>query len=216
VERIQIILLNTRRKLIRVEQLLPRQQDTCWCIRARYSAPPSWPMLPPSCWPTIIPAATHASEADIKVTRDLIRAGQLLKIEVLDHVILGQATQERPKDFLSLRSWVILPGSEARDEQLLRASAAVQSAEVGEDQVRQSIAVAAFEHAERRHVKLADFSPSSESLHLEPFLGDGIVRVGVEPRADGTRLGRNFFRSPMPGLAPAGILGAASWARPDN
>lgn len=30
------------------------------------------------------------SEADIKVTRDLIRAGQLLKIEVLDHVVIGQ------------------------------------------------------------------------------------------------------------------------------
>ena len=30
------------------------------------------------------------SEADIKVTRDLIRAGQLLKIEVLDHVIIGK------------------------------------------------------------------------------------------------------------------------------
>ena len=29
------------------------------------------------------------SEADIKVTRDLSRAGQLLKIEVLDHVIVG-------------------------------------------------------------------------------------------------------------------------------
>jgi len=29
------------------------------------------------------------SEADIKVTRDLIRGGQLLKIEVLDHVIMG-------------------------------------------------------------------------------------------------------------------------------
>src|SRR6185503_14088015 len=28
------------------------------------------------------------SEADIKVTRDLIRAGQLLKVEVLDHVII--------------------------------------------------------------------------------------------------------------------------------
>jgi DNA repair protein RadC len=37
------------------------------------------------------------SEADIKVTRDLIRAGQLLKIEVLDHVIVGN-----PK-FCSLR-----------------------------------------------------------------------------------------------------------------
>ena len=31
------------------------------------------------------------SEADIKVTRDLMRAGQLLKIEVLDHVILGHS-----------------------------------------------------------------------------------------------------------------------------
>jgi DNA repair protein RadC len=30
------------------------------------------------------------SEADIKVTRNLIRAGQLLKIEVLDHVIVGR------------------------------------------------------------------------------------------------------------------------------
>ena len=43
------------------------------------------------------------SEADIKVTRDLIRAGQLLKIEVLDHVITGRATAERPKDYASLR-----------------------------------------------------------------------------------------------------------------
>jgi len=29
------------------------------------------------------------SEADIKVTRDLIRAGQLLKIEVVDHLVMG-------------------------------------------------------------------------------------------------------------------------------
>lgn len=32
------------------------------------------------------------SEADIKVTRDLIRAGQILKIEVLDHVIVGRGS----------------------------------------------------------------------------------------------------------------------------
>ncbi len=31
----------------------------------------------------------NPSEADIKVTRDLMRAGQLLKIELLDHVIVG-------------------------------------------------------------------------------------------------------------------------------
>jgi DNA repair protein RadC len=30
------------------------------------------------------------SEADVKVTRDLIRAGQIMKIEVLDHVIVGK------------------------------------------------------------------------------------------------------------------------------
>ncbi len=42
------------------------------------------------------------SEADIRVTRDLIRAGQLLKIEVVDDVILGRSTNERPKDFVSL------------------------------------------------------------------------------------------------------------------
>jgi len=29
------------------------------------------------------------SEADIRVTRDLIRAGQLLKIDVLDHIVIG-------------------------------------------------------------------------------------------------------------------------------
>jgi len=38
------------------------------------------------------------SEADIKVTRDLIRAGQLLKMELLDHVIIGQG------NFSSLRA----------------------------------------------------------------------------------------------------------------
>jgi len=43
------------------------------------------------------------SDADIKVTRDLIRAGQLLKIDVLDHVVLGKPTPERPTGFVSLR-----------------------------------------------------------------------------------------------------------------
>ena len=43
------------------------------------------------------------SESDIKATRDLIRAGQLLKMEVLDHVIMGGITPERAKDWVSLR-----------------------------------------------------------------------------------------------------------------
>jgi DNA repair protein RadC len=43
------------------------------------------------------------SEADIKVTRDLIRGGQLLKIEVLDHVVMGRANEAGQKDYSSLR-----------------------------------------------------------------------------------------------------------------
>jgi DNA repair protein RadC len=39
------------------------------------------------------------SEADIKVSRDLIRAGQLLKIELLHHVIVG-------KPLLASRTWL--------------------------------------------------------------------------------------------------------------
>ena len=44
------------------------------------------------------------SEADLKVTRDLARAGQLLKIEVLDHVIIGvnQHTSLRSLGYLAL------------------------------------------------------------------------------------------------------------------
>ena len=43
------------------------------------------------------------SKADITVTRDLILAGRLLKIEVLDHVILGRRTNERVRDYFSLK-----------------------------------------------------------------------------------------------------------------
>jgi DNA repair protein RadC len=49
------------------------------------------------------------SESDIKITRDLIRAGQLLKIDVLDHVIMAEprptpdATPAVARGWLSLR-----------------------------------------------------------------------------------------------------------------
>jgi DNA repair protein RadC len=34
---------------------------------------------------------SQPSEADIKITRDLIRGGQLLKIDVVDHVVIGNS-----------------------------------------------------------------------------------------------------------------------------
>lgn len=44
------------------------------------------------------------SEGDIKVTRDLVRAGQILKIDVLDHIIIGTAHPDlSARGFCSLR-----------------------------------------------------------------------------------------------------------------
>ncbi len=103
-ETFQVLLLNTRRRLIK---LLPLTQGTKDMLlvqagevfRAAIAANAAALVLihnHPSGDPT-------PSEADIKVTRDLIRAGQLLKIDVVDHVILGRATAERPRDYASLR-----------------------------------------------------------------------------------------------------------------
>jgi len=93
-----ILLLNTRRR-VKGHQLLtigtgdmllvhPREVFRLACITS--AAALILMHNHPSGEPT-------PSEADIKVTRDLIRAGQIMKIEVLDHVIIG-----RP-GFVSLR-----------------------------------------------------------------------------------------------------------------
>lgn len=43
------------------------------------------------------------SEADIRVTREMISAGQVLKINVVDHVVIGTAAENRPLPYASLR-----------------------------------------------------------------------------------------------------------------
>jgi len=99
-----VVCLNTRRRLIAIENVAqgtldqvimhPREVFSV-AIARRASA--------------IILAHNHPSgdpspsEADIRVTRDLIRAGQLLRIEVLDHVIIGTRSVERQRDYSSLR-----------------------------------------------------------------------------------------------------------------
>jgi DNA repair protein RadC len=104
VETLQVLLLNTRKRLIRVEevidgtidQLLVHPREVFKSAIAANAAAVVLVHNHPSGDPT-------PSEADIKVTRDLIRAGQLLKIEVIDHVIIGRASAERAKDYSSLR-----------------------------------------------------------------------------------------------------------------
>jgi DNA repair protein RadC len=104
VEHFQAVLLNVRRKLIRVADISQGLVDSLLVhprevFRSAIAANASALVLVhnhPSGDPT-------PSEADIRVTRDLIRAGQLLKIEVLDHVILGRRAAENGKDYVSLR-----------------------------------------------------------------------------------------------------------------
>ncbi len=104
VETFHVLLVNTRRRLLASERLTQGTLDTLLvhprevfrhAIAANASA--------------LILAHNHPSgdpnpsEGDIRVTRDLIRAGQLLRIEVLDHVILGTRTTDRSRDFSSMK-----------------------------------------------------------------------------------------------------------------
>ena len=104
VEHLQVLLLNTRKKLIRIEKISQGTLDSLlvhprevfkFAITANAAA--------------VVLAHNHPSgdptpsEQDIKVTRDLIRAGQLLKIDVIDHVIMGKPTEGRSRDYVSLR-----------------------------------------------------------------------------------------------------------------
>ncbi len=104
VEQFHVLLLNTRRRLIRVERLTQGTLDTV-LVHAREVFRPAIAANAAA----IILAHNHPSgdptpsEADIRVTRDLVRAGQLLRIEVLDHVILGCRTESRDRDYVSLR-----------------------------------------------------------------------------------------------------------------
>jgi DNA repair protein RadC len=104
VETFQILLLNTRYRLIRAEEISHGTRDTLLVdpgavFKKAIEAGASAVVLVhnhPSGDPT-------PSDQDIKTTRDLIRAGKLLKIEVLDHIIIGRPTAARPKDYASLR-----------------------------------------------------------------------------------------------------------------
>jgi DNA repair protein RadC len=104
VEYFQVVLLDTRRKLIRVEKVSQGTLDTILVhprevFKAAVASGASAIVLVHN-HPSGDPSP---SEADIKVTRDLIRAGQILKIDVLDHIILGRPSKARARDYASLR-----------------------------------------------------------------------------------------------------------------
>ncbi len=104
VEEFHSVLLNTRRRLIRTERISQGTLDTIL-------------VHPREVFRAAILANAHAfilvhnhpsgdstpSDADIRVTRDLVRASQLMKIELLDHIILGRKSDKNPRGYTSLR-----------------------------------------------------------------------------------------------------------------
>ena len=48
------------------------------------------------------------SKADITCTRELINAGKIIGIEVVDHIIIGKKTVDRPHDYYSMRAYNLI------------------------------------------------------------------------------------------------------------
>ena len=97
VESLVCLVLNTRREILGHFVVATGLLDTILCHPREFYRPAIVANAA-----VIVAMHNHPSgdatpsEADIKVTRDLIRAGQLLKIELLDHVVMGTATADRP------------------------------------------------------------------------------------------------------------------------
>ena len=103
-ERMVVLLLNTRCRLIRMETVTEGLIDQV-LVHPREIFRPA------------IAAGAHSivlvhnhpsgdpspSEADIRITREILRAGVLLRIEVLDHVILGRPSDVWIKGYSSMR-----------------------------------------------------------------------------------------------------------------
>ena len=104
VETFKIILLNRRNRLIRIENASQGTVDSILIhprevFRHAIAANATGVILAhnhPSGDPT-------PSSADLTATSDIVRAGQVLKIDVLDHVIIGIRTEGRGKDYFSIR-----------------------------------------------------------------------------------------------------------------
>jgi len=104
VETFKVILLNRRNRLIRIENISQGTVDSILIhprevFRQAIAANATGIILAhnhPSGDPT-------PSSADLSATSDIVRAGQVLKIDVLDHVIIGMRTEGRGKDYVSIR-----------------------------------------------------------------------------------------------------------------
>ncbi len=99
-----VVLLNTRRRLLQIERIgigtldaiLIHPREVFRLAIVHQASSLVLVHNHPSGDPT-------PSASDIRVTRDLVRAGKLLRIETLDHIIVGKRSTDRAYDFCSLR-----------------------------------------------------------------------------------------------------------------
>ena len=103
-ERVEILLLDSRRQLIKRKQVCIGGLNSVEVdIRTVFA----FALMAGAA--SLIMVHNHPSgdsspsQSDIAFTRKLCQAGQLLKIEVADHVILGHRTESQLKDYYSLR-----------------------------------------------------------------------------------------------------------------
>ncbi len=103
-EEFHVICVNTRRRLITAERIgqgildsvLVHPREVFACAIARRASAVILAHNHPSGDP-------NPSEADQRLTRELVQVGRILKIEVLDHIIVGRRTSDRPRDYVSMR-----------------------------------------------------------------------------------------------------------------
>ncbi len=104
VESFYVVLLNARHRLIKTVKI---SQGTLDCLHIHARQVYRTAIVHNAAAICLVhnhpSGISSPSDSDCKVTRDLIRAGELLKIPVLDHIIIGLKTVENPKDYTSLR-----------------------------------------------------------------------------------------------------------------
>lgn len=104
-ENLYLLLLNTRNRLIKTEVIGKGTIDSL-LVHPREVFRPAIQSNAAS----IILVHNHPSgdptpsEPDIRVTKEIVEAGNLLRIKVHDHIIIGKQSNERSSDFVSMKT----------------------------------------------------------------------------------------------------------------
>jgi len=99
-----IVLLNTKNRILSIEAVTTGLVD-----RAPIHAREAFRMAIVQNASRIVLVHNHPSgdptpsTQDIACTRQLVEAGKIIGIEVIDHVVLGEKTESRYKDYISFR-----------------------------------------------------------------------------------------------------------------